>query len=105
MLGHRGGRGAGENPVSLPMRIEPLVIGKATTAVQVGYVGVLLLLLAFDRDAPQAGRGRRLYRGGVRRAVSVAAYAQLFLRALLFGRRTGLNDFATGPAARAAQRR
>ena len=38
---------------SLPMRIEPLLIGKASTLVQVGYVGILLLLLAFDRESPR----------------------------------------------------
>ncbi len=38
--------------LGLPLRIAPLAIGKATTAVLVGYVGILLLLLALGRDAP-----------------------------------------------------
>lgn len=73
--------------VGLSMRIEPLLIGKASTLVQVCFVGILLLLLAFDRDAP-----RLVTAAGWTVAVfvilSFAAYAQLFLRALLFGRRT-----------------
>jgi cardiolipin synthase len=71
---------------SLPMRIEPLLIGKASTLVQVGYVGFLLLLLAFDLESPRlvAAAG---YTVAVFAILSLAAYAQLFLRALLFGRR------------------
>ncbi len=71
---------------SLPMRIEPLLIGKASTLVQMGYVGILLLLLAFDRESPRlvAATG---YTVAVFAILSLAAYAQLFLRALLSGRR------------------
>ncbi len=36
---------------SLPLHIAPLIVGKATTAVQVGYVGAWLLLLAFELEA------------------------------------------------------
>jgi cardiolipin synthase (CMP-forming) len=73
--------------LNLPLRVAPLVIGKASTAVQVGYVGILLLLLAFDRESPRlvAAAG---YTVAVFAILSLAAYAQLFLRALLFGRRT-----------------
>ena len=73
--------------LNLPMRIEPLVIGKAAMVVLAGFVGIRLLLLAFDQDAP-----RLVAAGGYTVAVFVllsgAAYAQLFLRALLSGRRT-----------------
>jgi cardiolipin synthase len=72
---------------NLPMRIEPLMVGKASTAVQVGYVGILLLLLAFDREAPGLAAAAA-YTVAVFACLSFAAYAQLFLRALLFGRRT-----------------
>lgn len=72
--------------LGLPMRIAPVTIGKASTAVQVGYVGIILLLLAFDREAP-----RLVTAGGTTVAVfailSGAAYAQLFFRALPSGRR------------------
>ena len=72
---------------NLPLRIEPLLIGKASTVVQVGYVGILLLLLAFDLESPRlvAAAG---YTVMVFIILSLAAYAQLFLRAFLFGRRT-----------------
>jgi cardiolipin synthase len=72
--------------LALPMRIAPVMIGKASTAVQVGYVGIILLFLAFDQEAP-----RLVMAGGYTVALftilSGAAYGQLFLRALLFGRR------------------
>ncbi|HEY8253581.1 MAG TPA: CDP-alcohol phosphatidyltransferase family protein [Rhizomicrobium sp.] len=72
---------------NLPMRIEPLMIGKASTLIQVGYVGILLLLLAFDREEPAIVSAAG-YTVAVFAVLSLAAYAQLFLRALLFGRRT-----------------
>ena len=72
---------------SLSLKVDPLMIGKASTVVQVGYVGILLLLLAFDRESPRlvAAAG---YTVAVFIVLSFAAYTQLFLRALLFGRRT-----------------
>jgi cardiolipin synthase len=38
--------------LSLPLRMAPLAVGKATTAVEILYIGAVLVLLAFDRDAP-----------------------------------------------------
>lgn len=73
--------------LGLPMRIAPLIIAKASTAVQVAYVGIVLLLLAFDRQAPRLVTAAS-YTVAVFVVLSLAAYAQLFLRALLFGRRT-----------------
>lgn len=73
--------------MSLPLRIEPLIVGKASTAVQLGYVGIFLLLLAFDRESPRLVRAAG-YTVAVFAVLSFAAYAQLFLRAFLFGRRT-----------------
>ena len=80
-----GGAGLAK-ALSLPLRIAPLMIGKATAAAQVGYVGLLLGLLAFDRDAPRlvlAGS----YTVAVFLVLSGAAYVQLFLRARWLGRR------------------
>jgi cardiolipin synthase len=73
--------------MSLPLKIAPLIVGKATTAVQIGYVGVWLLLLAFDWEAPRlmlAGA----YTVAVFTLLSAFAYGHLFLRALFFGSRT-----------------
>lgn len=70
----------------LLLRIEPLLIGKASTLVQVGYVGFLLLLLAFDLEMPRLVRAAG-YTVAVFAILSLAAYAQLSLRALLSGRR------------------
>ena len=73
--------------LALPLRIAPLIVGKATTAVQVGYVGIWLLLLALDLDAPRlmlAGA----YTVAVFTFLSAFAYGHLFLRALFFGSRT-----------------
>src|SRR6185312_2686736 len=72
---------------SLPMRIAFLINGTATTAVQVAYVGILLLLLAFDREAPRIVTAAG-YTVAVFAILSLAAYGRLFLRSLLSGRRT-----------------
>jgi len=71
----------------LRLRIEPLAIGKVTTAVLALYVGTLLLLLAFDQDAPHLVRAGS-YAVAVLVALSGAIYMQSFLRALLSGRHT-----------------
>jgi cardiolipin synthase len=73
--------------MSLPLRVAPLAIGKATTAVEIGYIGFGLMLLAFGWEAP------RLMLAGaatvcVFAALSAAAYTYIFLRALIFGQRT-----------------
>jgi cardiolipin synthase len=73
--------------LSLPLRIAPLGIGKATTAVLVGYVAILLLLLAFDQDAPRLAKAAS-YATAFFVALSAAMYIQIFLRALFSGRRT-----------------
>jgi cardiolipin synthase (CMP-forming) len=73
--------------LNLPLRIEPLMIGKATTAVLVGYVGILLLLLALDQDAPRLVKAGH-YTVALFVVLSAAIYLHSFLRALLSGRRT-----------------
>jgi cardiolipin synthase len=70
----------------LPLSIAPLAIGKATSAVLVCYVGICLLLLAFDRAAPHLVLAAS-YTVAVFILLSGAAYIQLFLRALPPGRR------------------
>jgi phosphatidylglycerophosphate synthase len=72
--------------VSLKPRIEPLALGKATTAVLVGYVGILLLLLAFDLDAPRLVK-TGTYAVATFAVLSGAMYIHVFLRALLSKRR------------------
>jgi cardiolipin synthase (CMP-forming) len=73
--------------LSLPLNIEPLNIGKASTVIQVCFVGLALLLLALGVDQPNL-----VLAGAVATAaVTVAswlAYAQLWFRALALGRRT-----------------
>ncbi|MBN9545336.1 MAG: CDP-alcohol phosphatidyltransferase family protein [Alphaproteobacteria bacterium] len=73
--------------LSLPLRIEPLTIGKATTAVLVLYAGILLLLLALDQDAPRLVKAGS-YTAALFVVLSAAIYLYSFLRALLSGRRT-----------------
>lgn len=72
---------------ALPLRVEPLTIGKASTVVQVVFVGVVLLLLALDAE-----RGGLVLAGAiVTAAVTIAswiAYGQAWFRALALGRRT-----------------
>jgi len=38
--------------LSLPLKVEPLQIGKVSTVVQVCFIGLVLLLLALDSDQP-----------------------------------------------------
>ena len=73
--------------LNLELRVEPLAIGKATTAALVGYVGIILLLLAFDRDAPHLVKAGG-YAVAALALLSGVMYMHLFLRALLSGRRT-----------------
>jgi hypothetical protein len=66
--------------------LSPLFIGKATTAVEIGYIGAALLLRAFDWEAPRlmlAAAAMVLAVAGL----SALAYGHLFLRVLIFGRR------------------
>jgi cardiolipin synthase len=73
--------------LALPVRIAPLMVGKAAMLVQVAYVGGWLLLLAFDWDAPRLMRAGA-YTVAVFACLSAAAYAGVLLRALIFGSRT-----------------
>jgi cardiolipin synthase len=67
--------------LTLPLRIEPLPIGKFCTAVQVAYVALVLLFLALRIEAPRALEAAAV----VAAAFTIAswlAYAVLWLKAL-----------------------
>jgi cardiolipin synthase (CMP-forming) len=70
---------------ALPIRFEALMIGKATTAVQIGYIGLALLLLAFDREMPRLMLAAA-YTTAVFTVASGLVYGQMFLRAVFPGR-------------------
>ncbi len=61
------------------MATEPLPIGKISTVVQVLYILVLLVMLAFDVDAPRLA-GAFAWICGLATIVSAAAYANVFFR-------------------------
>jgi cardiolipin synthase len=69
----------------LPLKIAPLAIGKATTAVLAVFVGARLLLLAFDVEAPHYVTVGS-YTAAAFILLSGAVYALIFLK-LLFGGR------------------
>jgi hypothetical protein len=73
--------------LSLPLRIAPLVLGKASMAAEVAYIGIWLVLLALDLEAP-----RLMLAGALAVAVltllSAFAYGRVFLHGLFFGGRT-----------------
>ncbi|HEX3754359.1 MAG TPA: CDP-alcohol phosphatidyltransferase family protein [Rhizomicrobium sp.] len=73
--------------VALPVRTEPMRIGKLTTAIQIGYIGAMLVLLAFDLKWPR-GITAAAYVTGFVTFLSAIAYAYLLLRGLFAGRRT-----------------
>ena len=66
--------------LALPLRVEPLPIGKVCTAVQVTYVALVLLLLALRLDAPKTMEAAALVTAGVTIA-SWLAYGGLWLKA------------------------
>jgi cardiolipin synthase len=72
---------------AIPIRVAPLPIGKASTAIQVVYVGLILFFLAFDIGAQSV----RLAAAAATATLTVAsafAYAQIWIRALALRRRT-----------------
>ena len=72
--------------LAIPMRVAPLPIGKASTAIQVVYVGLMLFLLAFNLDAGPLGMAAVLTTA-ILTLASAFAYAQVLLRAISLGRR------------------
>ncbi len=71
----------------LPLAIAASILGKAATAVQVGYIGAWLLLLAFDSQAPRLMMAGA-YTVAVFTLLSAIAYGRIFLKALFVGGHT-----------------
>ena len=73
--------------LALPVRVAPLPIGKANTAIQVGYVGLMLFLLAFNLEAERL-QMTAVLATAILTLASSFAYAQVLLKAFSLGRRT-----------------
>jgi cardiolipin synthase len=73
--------------LAVPLRIAPLWIGKVSTAVQIAYIGWVLLTLAFGIDASLSSKTAAYLTAAVTLA-SWLAYGQVLLKALAPGRRT-----------------
>ena len=71
---------------SLPLKIEPLVVGKASTVVQVGYIGLVLLLLTTGSGMPVLVEAAGIIAAGFT-LMSWFSYGQLLLKAFALGRR------------------
>jgi cardiolipin synthase len=68
--------------LELPLRVAPLYIGKFSTAVQVGYVALMLVILAFGFDWPRfAATGAFLT--GVFTVVSGLSYGKVWVKAAM----------------------
>ena len=68
--------------IALPVRVEPLAIGKASTAMQIAYIAFALLLLTFGLHWPQA----EMFAADATAFLTLAswiAYAGVGLRAFL----------------------
>jgi cardiolipin synthase len=72
--------------LALPMRFAPLLVGKLCTLAQLLYAGLALLLLALSLSAP-AVMLAAAWATALITVLSGAAYALVFLRVLLAGRR------------------
>jgi cardiolipin synthase len=72
---------------ALPLRATPSLLGKASTVVQVAYVGLVLLMLAFDIEAHVLKNFAEIAVAAFTVA-SGLGYAQLWLRAASHSRRT-----------------
>lgn len=71
---------------ALPLKMEPLSVGKASTVVQVGYIGLVLLLLTFDTGMPVLAEAAGIIAAGFT-LMSWFAYGQLLWKAIALGRR------------------
>ena len=72
---------------ALPIAIAPLAIGKASTVVQVSYIGLSLLFLALHVEMRILSSALEIMVALVT-AASWLAYGQVLLRAFALGRRT-----------------
>jgi cardiolipin synthase len=73
--------------LALPVPMAASLPGKASTAMQILYVGGCLLLLAFDLDAPGLMLAASVLTAGLT-VLSGLGYGLALLRALLKGQRT-----------------
>jgi cardiolipin synthase len=71
--------------LGLPAATAPLFLGKASTVMQVLYIFIVLLLQAFDLDAPRLALAAS-WACGLLTILSAAAYGGVFLRGLFAGR-------------------
>ncbi|HXC54401.1 MAG TPA: CDP-diacylglycerol--glycerol-3-phosphate 3-phosphatidyltransferase [Rhizomicrobium sp.] len=71
---------------SLPVKMEPLAVGKASTVVQIGYIGLVLLLLTVGVVMPVLVEAAALIAAGFT-LMSWFSYGQLLLKAFATGRR------------------
>ena len=72
--------------LSLPLRVAPILLGKASTALQVFYIG-FLLLAAFNLDAPRLEMAAAIITA-IFTVLSLLGYTHILLRVLAPGRRT-----------------
>ncbi len=70
----------------LPVRVTPSLLGKISTAVQIAYVAMMLLLKAFAVDTPRLAQGAAILTGLFTLA-SGLVYAQIWLRAAFHRRK------------------
>jgi cardiolipin synthase len=70
---------------ALTVETNPLLFGKISTLVQALYIFTVLLLLAFDLDAPHLALAAA-WTCGLFTLLSAVAYARIFLRGLIAGR-------------------
>jgi cardiolipin synthase len=71
---------------ALPVRVTPSFLGKVSTAVQVIYVGLMLVMRAFNIDAPWLSN-LAVFAVATFTLASGLGYAQLWLRAAMHRRR------------------
>lgn len=71
---------------ALPVKMEPLAVGKASTVVQIGYIGLVLLLLTFNKVMPVLAEAAAIIAAGFT-LMSWYSYGQLLLKAFTPGRR------------------
>ena len=67
--------------LELPIRIEPILLGKISTAVQIGYIGFVLVTLSFGFDWPLTMQ-IAVYLTAAATLASWLGYGALLLRAL-----------------------
>lgn len=72
--------------LNLPVKMEPLAVGKASTVVQVGYVALTLLMLSLHNTQPVLMTTAAVIATAFT-LMSWFAYGQLLLKAFILGRR------------------